>query len=102
MCVIYMLCACIFGFLPLRLDSPGSACEASRMAPRRSAPTDDEARKGVLYIRAEPELIAALDKEAQAISKAAGGLYVSRSNAARVVLRRALAHHLVDATDDTA
>lgn len=72
------------------------------MPPRRSAPADDETRKGVLYIRAEPELIAALDKEAQAISKAAGGLYVSRSNAARVVLRRALSHHLAEGNGDTA
>ncbi len=59
---------------------------------RRAAKEDPE--KEVLYVRAEPELIVALDKEAALISQRAGGLYVSRSAAARVVLKNALAHHM--------
>ncbi|WP_437586767.1 hypothetical protein [Sorangium sp. So ce1000] len=68
------------------------------MAARKNAggtrATDERKEKEILFVRVDPELIEALDKEAQAIGHAAGGLYVSRSNAARVVLRRALAHHL--------
>jgi hypothetical protein len=69
-----------------------------RMTARKNAgskrATDERQEKDILFVRVDPELIEALDKEAQAIGKAAGGLYVSRANAARVVLRRALAHHL--------
>jgi hypothetical protein len=56
--------------------------------------SDPERKEGSITIRCEPELIAAIDAEAAALSKAAGGARIARSEAARLALRRALAHQL--------
>jgi hypothetical protein len=64
---------------------------------RIPAASSKEARKvksEAIYVRCEPELVAALDEEAEAMSKAAGGASINRSEAARVTLRRGLAHRL--------
>ena len=63
---------------------------------RKEAPkgADKPMKSEAIYVRCEPELVAALDEEASAMSEAAGGASINRSEAARVVLRRGLAHRL--------
>jgi hypothetical protein len=61
----------------------------------------DSRRKEVsITIRCEPELVAAIDEEAAALSQAAGGARIARSEAARLALRRALALRLATPRDD--
>lgn len=52
-----------------------------------------DAKSSALYIRTEEDLLRALDEEAAAMS-AQTGLKVSRSDIARLILRRGLAHRL--------
>lgn len=81
---------------PMGVDGESRSWIVCRMTERRA--TKDSS----INVRCEPDLVAALDAEAAALSKAAGGAHIARSEAARVVLRRALAHHLTGASEATA
>jgi hypothetical protein len=77
------------------VDDASRSWLVCRMTERRAT------KESSINVRCEPDLVAALDAEAAALSKAAGGARIARSEAARVVLRRALAHHLNVAADAT-
>lgn len=70
------------------------ADEQRRRPGRPPAEDRDGVKNETIYIRCEPDLVRALDEEAAAMSQAAGGANIKRSEAARVCLRRALAHRL--------
>ena len=77
-----------FRVTPLeRLDGVTRGCTVRRMATERGAGAP---KSSSINVRCDPDLVAALDAEAARLSKAAGGANITRSETARLVLRRAL------------